>query len=64
MNAMQRLIDFGSNSKKNLKMAKKIKDSNLDEECTFKPKFYTNPKSRLMAKAKRKSQASLLLELE
>jgi len=64
MNAMNKLLKFGAESKNKIKMAKRLKEDHLDEECTFEPHFFTNPKSRLNAQARRKSQASLILELE
>lgn len=55
-----RLLNFGLESKKNIAIAKQIKEEVLDDECTFEPYFYTNESTRINAKEKRNSQASLL----
>lgn len=62
MEAMKRLLKFGEDSKNNMRVAKKLKDNHLDDECTFEPRFYTKPESRMNAQAKRKSQTALILE--
>ena len=41
MQATQRLIDYGSQSQRNLKMAKQLKDNHVDDNCTFSPQFFT-----------------------
>lgn len=64
MEAMKRLLKFGEASKNNIRIARKLKDDYLDDECTFEPHFYTNPESRMNAQVKRKSQTALILELE
>lgn len=41
-----------------------LEQEKIQNECTFKPHFYTKPETRKNAQAKRKSQVTLMLELE
>jgi hypothetical protein len=64
MVAMKRLLKFGEDSKNNIRSARKLKDDYLGDECTFEPHFYTNALSRKNAKPSRKSQSTMILEME
>lgn len=54
MEATHKLLRYGKESKKNLEIAKQLKDENLDDDCTFEPHFYTSPSSRANAKPVKK----------
>jgi hypothetical protein len=62
--AMKRLLKFGEDSKNSIRTARMLKDDYLGDECTFEPHFYTNALSRKNAKLSRKSQSTMILELE